>query len=101
MRKDTEALLETVLAAVMAPETDALTLATTLRNTLADAPAMAVIRALLEADQVILETFAGTSTGRDDAELARSLAFTLVKAADDLSHIRKDRNRVRLSDLLL
>lgn len=101
MRKDTETLLEHVLAAVMAQDNDALTLATTLRNTVADAPAISVIRALLSADRVIRDTFNGNSPGRVDAELARSLALTLAEAADDLSATRALPNPVRLGDLLL
>ncbi|ABD53765.1 hypothetical protein [Jannaschia sp. CCS1] len=100
MRKDTELLLETVLAAVMAPENDALTLATTLRNSVPDATAMAVIRALLAADRVIVETFNGHASSRIDAQLARALALTLAEAADDLSHTR-DEVQIRLGDLLL
>lgn len=101
MRNDTESLLEHVLAAVMAPDNDALTLATTLRNTVADAPAIAVIRALLSADRAIQETFNGNSPGRVDAQLARSLALTLAEAADDLEVARNTPDPVRLGDLLL
>ena len=101
MRKDTETLLEHVLSAVMAPDTDALTLATALRNTVPEAPAISVIRALLSADRVIRETFNGNSPGRVDAERARSLALALAEAADDLMDARKDPDPVRLGDLLL
>ncbi|MBL4628385.1 MAG: hypothetical protein JKY00_10185 [Roseicyclus sp.] len=101
MRKDTETLLEHVLGAVMAPENDALTLATLLRNTVPEAPALAVIRALLAADRVILETFNGNSPGRVDALLARGLALTLADAADDLEVSRNTPNPIRLADLLL
>ncbi len=100
MRKNSETLLEHVLAAVMAPDNDALTLASTLRNTVPDAPAIAVIRALLSADSVILETFNGNSPGRVDAMLARGLALTLAEAADDLEAAR-DTPAILLSDLLL
>lgn len=100
MRHETELLLETVLAAVMAQDSDALTLATTLRNTLADAPAIAVIRALLTTDRIIAETFNGKAASRTDAQLARTLALTLAEAADDLAHSRGD-PVIRLGDLLL
>lgn len=101
MRQQTESLLEHVLAAVMAPDNDALTLAATLRNTVPDASAMAVIRALLSADRSIVETFNGNAAHRVDATLARSLALTLSAAADDLADARNDPNTIRLSDLLL
>jgi hypothetical protein len=100
MRHNTDALLERVLAAVMAPDNDALTLASTLRNTVPDAPAIAVIRALLAADQVISETFNGSSPGRADAKLARAMALTLAEAADDLDATR-DVPTIVLSELLL
>lgn len=101
MRKDTESLLEHILAAVMAPDNNALTLASTLRNTVADASAVSVIRALLAADRVILETFNGNSPGRVDAQLARALALTLAEALDDLLHDRNEPNPILLGDLLL
>ncbi|MBY4894914.1 hypothetical protein KUL25_19320 [Rhodobacteraceae bacterium N5(2021)] len=100
MRKDTESLLEHVLAAVMAPDNDALTLATTLRNSVPEEPAIAVIRALLSADRVIIDTFNGSGPNRIDAQLARSLALTLAVATDDLSHVR-DANPILLGDVLL
>lgn len=100
MRNDTEALLEQVLAAVMAPENDDLTLATTLRNKVPGAPAIAVVRALLSADQVISETFNGNALNRVDAMLARGLALTLAEATDDLEATR-DVPPILLSDLLL
>lgn len=101
MRKDTEILLEQVLAAVMAQDNDALTLATNLRNTVPDAPAIAVIRALLSADSVIQQTFNGDAPGRVDAQLARALALTLAEAADDLQDAQKAPNPILLADLLL
>lgn len=104
MQKDTETLLDHVLAAVMAPDNDDLTLATTLRNTAADAPAIAVIRALLSADHAISETFNGNARNRLDAQLARSLALTLAEALDDLFHgqdATHDTALIRLSDVLL
>lgn len=85
----------------MAQDNDALTLATALRNTVPDASAISVIRALLSADSVIQQTFNGTSPGRPDAALARSLALTLAEAADDLQDSRAAPNSIRLSDLLL
>lgn len=100
MRKDTEILLETILSAVMAPENDALTLAATLRNAVPDAPAIAVIRGLLAADRVIIETFRSDTASHVDAQLARALALTLAEAADDLAHTR-DPEPIRLGDLLL
>lgn len=100
MRKNSETLLEYVLAAVMAPVNDTLTRASTLRNTVPDAPATAVIRALLSADHVIRETFNGNSAGRVDAMLARGLALTLAETADDLKAAR-DTSPILLSDLLL
>ncbi|GAB5448661.1 hypothetical protein [Gymnodinialimonas sp.] len=100
MRKDTETLLEHVLAAVMAPDNDALTLATTLRSAVPDAPAISVIRALLAADRVIIETFNGNAPARVDAQLARSLALTLAEATDDLSDAR-DASPILLADVLL
>lgn len=100
MRKDSETLLEHVLAAVMAPDNDALTLATALRRDVPDAPAISVIRALLSADRVILETFNGNAPARVDAQLARAMALTLAEATDDLSYLRKD-NPILLADVLL
>lgn len=101
MRKDSETLLEQVLAAVMAPENDALTLASTLRNTVPEAPVIAVIRALLAADRVIGETFNGNTPGRMDAMLARGLALTLAEAADNYEATRDVRDTTLLSDILL
>ena len=100
MRQDTEILLDHVLAAVMAPDNDALTLATTLRNTAPDAPVIAVIRALLSADRAISETFNGNAPNRVDAHLARSLALTLAEALDDITHAQ-DSAPPRLSDVLV
>lgn len=101
MRKFTETLLEHVLAAVMAPDTDKLALASALRTTVPDAPAISVIRALLDADRVIIETFNGNASSRVDAHLARSLALTLAEATDDLAHDRDEPHPIRLGDLLL
>jgi hypothetical protein len=99
MRHDTEALLEHVLNAVMQADTDALTLSIHLRNTVAEARLSALIRALLSAEAVIRETFNGSSTGRADAALARSLALTLAEAADDIEAARDPDTALRLRDL--
>jgi hypothetical protein len=100
MRQDFETLLETVLAAVMAPDTDALTLATQLHGSLADTPVITVIRALLAADRAIVETFNTDPERRGDAALARGLALTLAEAADALSDDRGDPDPIRLGDLI-
>lgn len=100
MRQDFETLLETVLAAVMAPDTDALTLATQLHGAMADTPAITVIRALLAADRAIVETFNTDPERRDDAALARGLALTLAEAADALSDDRGNPDPIRLGDLI-
>jgi hypothetical protein len=100
MRQDFETLLETVLAAVMAPDTDALTLATQLHGSLADTPVITVIRALLAADRAIVETFNGDLERRGDAALARGLALTLAEAADALSDECGDPDPIRLGDLI-
>lgn len=100
MHKDTETLLELVLAAVMVPDNDALVLATTLRNTAADAPAISVVHALLAADRVIVETFNGNAPARVDAQLARAMALTVAAATDDLSRTR-DASPIVLAEVLL
>ncbi|QXT40488.1 hypothetical protein [Gymnodinialimonas ceratoperidinii] len=100
MRKDFETLLENVLAAVMAPENDALALATKVHSTMADEAAITVIRALLAADRAIAETFNGDAERRADAALARGLALTLAEAADELAHERGDPDPIRLGDLI-
>lgn len=106
MRKETEDLLEHVLAAVMAPgngdDTDTLALSSHLRQTVPDARAVALIRALLSADQVIQDTFNGNSPGRLDAKRARALAYALTVATDDAEASRTTHDGpLRLSDLPL
>lgn len=96
---DHEILLETVLTAVMDSTPEPLALLSRLRQTAPDARLTALIRALLSADQVITETFNGSSPGRSDAALARSMALTLAEAADEAETSTNPTAPLRLSDL--
>ena len=96
---DHETLLETVLGAVMNSEAEPLTVLWSLRQNAPDARVMALIRALLAADQVIASTFNGNSQGRADAQLARSMALILAEAADDMETDESVSAPLRLSDL--
>jgi hypothetical protein len=101
MRQDSEDLLETVIAAVMSSHAEPLALAGRLRHTVPGARVTALIRALLDADRVIGETFSGASPGRADARLARGFALTLAEAADEVEAERDDGTALTLADLLL
>ncbi len=94
-----ETLLEQVLAAVMDTNAEPLTLLHNLRHSVPDARTTALIRALLDADRVIGETFNGNSPGRADAALARSMALTIAEAADEAEASENPTAPLRLSDL--
>ncbi|MEJ6390668.1 hypothetical protein [Gymnodinialimonas ulvae] len=96
---DHEILLETVLSAVMDSTPEPLALLARLRKSAPDARLTALIRALLSADQVISETFNGSSPGRADAILARSMALTLAEAGDEVEAETRPGAPLRLSDL--
>ncbi|MEJ6393761.1 hypothetical protein V8J82_10870 [Gymnodinialimonas sp. 2305UL16-5] len=100
MRKDSEDLLELVLAAVMAADADDVGVMAHLRHAVPDVRVLALIRALLSADQVIHETFNGNAAGRKDAIRARRLAVMLTEAADEVDvALSQDRPALRLVDL--
>ena len=83
----------------MTPEATPLSVLSALRLSVPDARALSVIRALLDAERVIAETFNGNSPGRADARLARGMAATLAKAADEHEAGDETTGPVRLTDL--
>lgn len=100
MQQESNELLELVLNAVMQTENDPMQLATRLKSELSDERVSAVIFALLSADKVIAETFNGSLTGKQDAELARSFALILAEASEAVEKTRGNQ-ALRLSDLAI
>ena len=99
MADGSELLIEHVLAAVMQPGTTATVLAGRLRQSAGHVRVVALIRALLVADQIIRDTFEPSQDGRPYAELARGLALHLTALLDDAEMTKLQGDTVTLDDL--
>ncbi len=92
-------LLEAVLSALTAAQGDPMHLFTALSANGSHLRVTALICALLRADQILRDTFAGTTNGHSDALLARAAALSLAEAAEEVERARPPEGVLRLSDV--
>lgn len=95
------ALFERVLEALMRAEGDSMALMVTFTALEQETRALALIRALLSAEDALRATFAAEAAAQREGALARRAALALAISADAIEETAPDRNPVRLSEMPL
>jgi hypothetical protein len=95
------ALFERVLEALNRAEGDSMALMAAFTTLDQETRALALIRALLSAEDALRATFAAEAAAQREGALARRAALALAISADALEATTPDRNPVRLSEMPL
>lgn len=98
---ESRAVFERVLEALTRAEGDGMALMAAFTTLDGSTRALALIRALLSADDALRATFAAGEATLRDAALARRAALALAASADALEAAKPDRGPVRLSEMPL